>query len=312
LKGSMLSSLTGLAKLHSISLIGTGVDFKSVRELGKLPALQEVYLWNTSIGPQEAAQLQKEFPGIRWDLGDRSEEILKLTPPILVNESLLLDKEGVQLKNNLPGVQIRYTLDGTEPDSTTGTFYKGPVVLSAYTVMKAKSFKDGWYGSPSVQFYFFKKGVHPTEAELLTSPHKEYKGEGVAGLIDDKKGSADEFRNSAWMAFREIPMEALFNLGSATTETITLSFAEGAGAYILPPASVEVWGGADKAHLKLLQKVIPEQPKGYGPTVVKGIVMKVEPANYYKIIARPVPKVPTWISKKPDKGWLFVDEVIFN
>jgi hypothetical protein len=48
--------------------------------------------------------------------------------------------------------------------------------------------------------------------------------------------------------------------------------------------------------------------------MVKGIEIKVPPGSgrYYKLIARPVAKVPAWLSKKPEKGWLFVDEVIFN
>ena len=83
------------------------------------------------------AEVQKQFPSITWDIGYQPNEIVKLTPPILVNESLLLgENELIQLKHNLPGSQIRYTLDGSDPDSVAGMIYKEPVSISKYTQLK--------------------------------------------------------------------------------------------------------------------------------------------------------------------------------
>jgi hypothetical protein len=244
-------------------------------------------------------------------------ETLRLTPPLLVNESLLIgDNEFINLKHNLPGTQIRYTMDGKEPDSASGAIYNGPVSLTGYTLLKTKAFKQGWYGSPGVQFYFFKKGIQPENATLLNPPNKDFKGEGPVTLINNKKGTADNFRDAAWLGYREQPLAAVFQLQPGTTiNRVTVSYCENAYSFIFPPVSVELWAGNDLANMKLAQRLAPRQPDEKGPVCVKGIELKIPPttARYYKIIAKPVPRVPVWVSKKkPEKGWVLVDEVIFN
>ncbi len=49
----------------------------------------------------------------------------------------------LELINETPGVEIRYTLDGTDPTETTGTVYTGPLNISGQTNIRAKAFLDG-------------------------------------------------------------------------------------------------------------------------------------------------------------------------
>lgn len=312
--GKILESLTGLTHLESISLAGTQVDRKSLDVLSAIGSLKEVFLWNTKVSVNDTASLRNQYPKVHWDLGYQAEEVLKLTPPLLVNPSNIIGNEGIQLKNNLPGARIHYTLDGTEPDSLLSPQYQGPVALAGYRLLKTRAFKQGWYGSPLAQFYLFRQGIKPDEAELLSQPDKDYKGEGIATLVDGKKGTPDEFRNIAWLAFRAKPLEAIFKVAGDKVKTVTLSYCENVYSYIFAPASLELWSGTDPAHLKLIQQMTPRQPGENSKTFVKGLQMPVPAGSgpYYKIVARPLPKVPVWVSKKPEKGWLFVDEVVFN
>jgi hypothetical protein len=317
ISGDILSALKELKNLKSLSLAGTAVEANSLKTLDGLPSLTQVFLWNTKVRAEEIAGLQKQFPTITWDIGYQPHETMRLTPPILVNESFLLsENELIKLKHNLPGARIRYTQDGSDPDSIGGIVYEAPFSISKYTQVKTRTYKEGWYGSPTAQYYFFKQGFRPVGAELINPPHKDYKGEGVATLIDDKKGPSDNMRDVAWLAFREKPLEAVFEMDAAApVKTFTLSYNENYGSYIFPPASLELWTGNDRTHWNLLQRVVPRQPRDKEPSgMVKGIEIKVPPGSgrYYKLIARPVAKVPSWLSKKPEKGWLFVDEVIFN
>jgi hypothetical protein len=81
------------------------------------------------------------------------------------------------------------------------------------------------------------------------------------------------------------------------------------------PVSIELWAGTEKNNLKMIQKIIPTEPKKEDTsTKVDAIVFQapVQSFKYYKIIAKPNSKLPEFISKKREKGWLFVDEVIFN
>ena len=52
----------------------------------------------------------------------------------------------ITLSSEKPGVEIRYTLDGTEPTEKSA-LYKKPFVISKTTMVKAKSFCKGF--SPS-------------------------------------------------------------------------------------------------------------------------------------------------------------------
>ena len=59
-----------------------------------------------------------------------------------------------------PGVTIRYTLDGSEPDETA-VLYSAPFGISESCVIKARAFKDGFPPSPVVSRTAHKLFFHP-------------------------------------------------------------------------------------------------------------------------------------------------------
>jgi uncharacterized membrane protein len=311
-----LSSLSGLKNLKTLSLTETSIDRKALESVVKMPSLQQVFLWNSGVSLSEIELLQKQFPKIQWNEGYLSNDVLQLTPPILVNDNFFLSDSGrVQLKHNLPGVQIRYTTDSTEPDSLTSEVYKKPFAVSGYTVIKTRAFREGWSGSPIMQYDFFKQGIQPTAVELAYPPHKDYKGEGAKTLTDNLKGSTDNFRDVAWLGFKDKPLVATFTLDDPTRiKSVTLCYGRNSAAFILPPASVELWSGNDPARLALTKRVIPIQPTKMESRRQEAIIFDVENfhSKYYKLVVQPVAKVPVWVTKKNEKGWVFVDEVIFD
>lgn len=235
---------------------------------------------------------------------------------MLVNEKFVLTEQTpVTFKHPLKGVTIRYTLDGSVPDSTASSIYKQPIALNGYTVVKARATKDNWYASDVVEYTFFKGTYRPTLVELLNEPNPQYQGEGSNTLINQKKGEASDFKNPAWLGYREKPFEALFTFAQPTgVKAVTLSIGKNIGGFIFPPASVEVWGGSDKAHLTLLQKILPEQPTKDQSACIEAIQSQLKDGKYsvIKIVARPVAKLPTWHPGKGQPAWVFVDEVFFN
>lgn len=316
--GKTLSKLGSLSKLQSLSLSGTKVTKASLQSLGKMPNLTEVFVWNTPIMENELTELKKQNPQINFELGyvPKESERLKLNPPMLVNELFVLTEQTpVTFKHPLKGVTIRYTLDGSVPDSTSSTVYQKPITLSGYTVVKARATKDNWYASDVVEYTFFKGTYRPALVELLNEPNPQYQGEGSNTLINRKKGEANDFKNPAWLGYREKPFEALFTFAQPTPlKSLTLSIGKNIGGFIFPPASVEVWGGPDKSHLTLLQKIQPEQPIKDQSARVEAIQSQLKEGNYsvIKLIARPVAKLPAWHPGKGQPAWVFVDEVFFN
>lgn len=55
--------------------------------------------------------------------------------------------QQVTLTSASSGVSIRYTLDGSEPNETTGTLYAGPVPIAASAVLKAVAYGEGFMPS---------------------------------------------------------------------------------------------------------------------------------------------------------------------
>jgi hypothetical protein len=309
-----LQALSSLPELQSLSVAGTSLDSKAVEPLKNFKKLKEVFVWNTSIGKPEGLAMDFNTGFIP----DENEK-LRLTPPITTPDKTLLDGgESIALTHKFPGAVIRYTTDGSDPDSTTSKVYDGPIAINGYTTVKARACKDGWLCSRVGTYVLYSKGVTPSETKLLTAANKDYRGEGAATLTNNKKGFTDDHRDIAWIGFRENPLSAEFIFaGGENVKQITFSYDFNPGGWLFPPAKLEVWGGADQAHLKLIKSLVPEQPKKMEPTRNAAIVIPVESEKVYKIVAWPVKELPKWhpsnnAKTKDKRAWLFVDEVIFS
>lgn len=318
LTGKTLVELKKLPKLKSLALSGTKVDKSTLAALAQLPGLKEVFVWNTPLTATDLAQLVQQNKGIRFVAGyvPDETEILKLNPPILINEQFVVTAQTpVTFRHPLRGVTIRYTTDGTDPDSVKGPVYQKPFALNGYTVVKARATKNNWYSSALVEYTFFSGQFKPDRAELVNAPNAKYPGEGGKTLIDQKKGTIENTNDVAWLGYREKPLEAFFTFARPVPlKSVTLSIGKNVGSYIMPPAVIEIWGGADKTNLKLLQKIQPKQPQKQESGRIEGIqaALNGEPYRVVKVVARPVAKLPTWHPGKGQSGWVFVDEILFN
>lgn len=316
-----IETLSSLPELTSLSIAGTSLDFNSLKTLKDFKKLKEVFVWNTPASADVAA-LEKVIPGLAWNTGfipDENER-LRLTPPIPVSDKTLLDEgEPITLTHKLPGTVIRYTTDGSDPDSTSATVFEKPFTIDGYTIVKTRACKDGWYCSRVGTFVLYKKGVHPLETKLFTAPNKDYKGEGAATLTNNKKGFTDDHRDIAWIGFRENPMSAQFTFAPGTSiREITLSYDHNPGGWLFPPSKVEIWGGKDKEHLQVIKQLKPDQPSKMESTRNVALVIPLDGSyETLKIVAWPLPELPKWHPSnnpktKDKRAWLFVDEVIFS
>ncbi len=294
-----LKTLSSLDNLRSLSLAGVKLDDEANAALKEFKNLKNIYLLD------ESAYVNEK---------------LRLTPPIPVSDKTLFDVgEKIALTHKLPGTVIRYTTDGTDPDSSSAKVYDTPFELHGYTVLKTRACKDGWFCSPVGTYVLYNKGVMPLETKLLTTPNKDYKGEGAATLTNNKKGYTDDHRDIAWIGFRENPLNAEFVFNKdVKINTVTLSYDHNPGGWLFPPQKIEIWGGPDHEHLKLIKQLKPEQPTKMESTRNAALVIPVEgDFEVYKIIAWPVPELPKWHpsnnkDNKDKRAWLFVDEVIFG
>jgi hypothetical protein len=314
--GSALEQLKDLLFLKSLSLSGTLVKPSQLTALTSLPKLRAVYLWNTNVDGKDIPSLEEKNKNITYQTGFKGDStILKLTPPILENENFVITQSTpLKLKHYINGTVIRYTLDGTEPDSTSSPVYKKAFDINSDLTVKAKAFKPGWISSDIIQQHFFKGNYHVDSAILLSKIDDNYKANGAKTIIDGEKSDMN-FSSGKWLGYRENTMQAilLFNK-PVEAASITLSMLQQTGAYIFPPSQVEIWGGMDKNHPKLLGKIKPGQPNQESGTenlAIKCSFNKTS-VSYIKLIVTPVKSLPAWHAGKGEKAWVFVDEVFVN
>lgn len=316
-----IKTISSIKSLKSLAIAGTAIDATALEPLKELKDLKEVFIWNTSVKADDVAALQKDFSKVKWNTGfvpDPAER-LRLTLPVRKSENFVLDKgETVTLVNKVPGTVIRYTLDGTEPDSTTSPIFDKPIGIQDITMIKARVCKEGWLCSGVASYLLFPKGIQPATASLVYQPNKDYRGEGVETLINNKKGFVEEQRDLAWTGFRENPLDATFVFNDNSTGRIVISYDRNPNGFIFPPARVEVWTGDDLAHLTRVVDMKPEQPSKSEPAHhdTIDIDLKGKGGKIIRIVATPVPVLPKWHPSnnpktKDKRGWVFVDEIFF-
>jgi uncharacterized membrane protein len=315
-QGNTLGELKKLSKLRELSLSGTAVKLIQVKVLEQIPSLKKVYVWSTGLSPEELTQLKKE-KRIYFEAGYTNDTIkLALNPPIIENENQILSgSKGIVLKHQIPGTEIRYTVDGSTPDSATSLVYKKPVFITRNTKLKARAFKNGWYGSKVSGKYFFKSTFHIDSVRLITAPDQKYPAQKNLTIADGIK-SDNTPSSGKWLGYRDQEFQAyLLFKKPVRAQNVTLSMLRNVGGYIFPPVKIEVWGGADEHNMKLLKTLNPQMPDKTTENV-DNMVFEADFAplelNCIKVIAKPLTKLPVWHPGKGEKAWVFVDEVFVN
>lgn len=316
-KGQTLSKLAQLPHLESLSLSGTKVTLAQLQPLAALASLKKLYLWNTALSPQDMATAAKTFRQATIISGfyDDGSQPLKLSPPLLANEAPIFRKAmQLYLRHPLKGVEIRYTTDGSAPDSVQSPLFKDSLLLENSTTIRAIACKKGWYASEAVQYQFSKTTYTPDSIILITPPDTRYAGDGPATLMDGQIGGVDH-GNGKWLGYNNMPLQAMLLFKqSVPAKKITLSMLRNTGAYIFPPAKIEIWAGKDAGHLRLLSSSTPAMAGKDMPTAPTNMDCSFQETNVscIKVMITPLQHLPAWHPGKGQKGWIFLDEILVN
>ncbi|MCW3091246.1 MAG: hypothetical protein JWP81_2315 [Ferruginibacter sp.] len=317
LKGTGLAALQSLKALKQLSLSGTGVSTDALKPLSSLPELTKLYIWNTPAQSQDLAALKKNFKNTIIETGFSGDTvILKLNPPLIENEEQVLNEPTpLHLNHYVKGVAIRYTTDGTEPDSLHASLYNADFLMDKNMTVKARAFKSGWISSDATERFFYRAG-YKIDSILLVKPAPDapYKTMNASILTDGQKGDLN-FKSGKWLGFRGQSLEAvLYFYEPHSISIITISGLVNIGGYIMPPQRVEVWAGNTPRQLRLIKTIVPAQPLKEGPAYMKGyeLSFKSVKEKYFKVVLIPVPKLPSWHKGKGDRGWVFADEFFLN
>jgi hypothetical protein len=314
-----LLQLSNLKDLEELSLSGTAVSAEALQKLLSLSRLNSLVIWNTKVDSTQALALRNEYKKINIETGyvDNGEVTMALSPPMIQTKPTVFDSTvEIKMKHPFKGVEMRYTLDGSEPDSVNSALFKEPVKINTSATLVARAFKKGWYGSEPARSVYLKKGVNPDSIQLLTKPDPKYTSPN-GKLLSDNNLADLNFGNSTgeWLGYRKNDAAFLLYLNkNFTAQNVYLNMLENTGGYIFPPVSVEVWGGTEKNNLKLVGKITPQMPKKNEDAKLIQEKISFAPAEvkYMKIVVKPLEKLPKWHDGKGQRAWIFLSEVVVN
>ena len=311
-----IANLGRLENLETLALIGTDVDEGIIGHLENFENLKELYLWETDLEEDRIAEIQEQFPTILIDEGYQPHKDLTLiiSPPELKNNATVLSQnEEIELEHTVNGTEIFYTIDGTDPDSTS-TKYTGPFPLSSAAVLKTVAYKEGWQPSKVNSFTIFMRGKTPQTISLQQPTNQKYKGKGEISLTDGLKGDITQFQSSEWLGFQETDFYAMVDFGSnpPPINRIVLSYGSNIINYIMRPEELRLYGGNSRNSMKLIYSKELETESDYGVNEEYSVDLPAKGNyRYYRVVAKPIQSLPDWHVGKGSLGWVFVDEIFF-
>ncbi len=315
IKSDQLEGLINAPNLKSLAISGNPFGDDGVATLKKLTQLKRLFIWQSGLTDKAKTELTETLKGVKIDFGFKDEGIIyPLNSPKIDFEKVMFKGTAeVKITHPINSVEIRYTLDGSEPDSINSKVYSEPISLTKTSQIRAKAFAKGWIGSEDTKALLFKEGLKPKSYKLTDEPHKSYKAKGATTLFDGVKGKANH-TSGEWLGYTDGPLEIeVFLEKGQKPKTVELSLLLHEGAYIFPPESVEIWTGTAGNWSKLTIPSITQSTKT--EEIRFGLLAYDLPSTAFdqvKIKLKPVAKLPSWHQGAGSKGWVFVDEIVLD
>lgn len=314
-----VSGLSGLSYLETLNLSGTRVTAKLLAELPRWPALKTVFLFNTEMEEAQLAALQKAAPkltlhGSRIDVSDTLYYAQLVAPEVKVDSPFFFRSATVTVKPGWGKVDYYYTLDGSPPGKHS-TRYTGPVSVGESARLRMIAGMEGWKDSKPAEVRLLHLAVRPGKVTLETAPDSAYRDRLDTTLVDGIAGTTahDEGR---YLGFTGTDLRARFDFAAPRVLSgLSVSYLEAVSKAVLPPQSIEVWGGENENELRRLGTVQTDFPAKDRPAArhIVTLALPRRPVRYVRIVARNQGRLPAWhASAKTAKPLILIDEVAFH
>jgi predicted alpha-1,2-mannosidase len=252
-------------------------------------------------------------------------------PFVNTDQQLFYDDITLELDCISEGVEIFFTLDGSDPDENS-TQYTGPITIAETTTLKARAYKEGMDPSGIATHDYMKAtvkhdGQYPKVTYMAPDNGKDAAGEsadgnyagnytagGDQGLVDGKLGSF-LYNDGYWQGFSGKDMEVVLDLGKPTAvNRVTAGFLQSIGVWIFYPVEVEFAVSENGEDFQSLGKIEIEVS---AETAVDGVKYFSKTADgkkvrWVKVHAKNIGLCPEWHHGAGAKGWTFADEIIIE
>lgn len=209
-----------------------------------------------------------------------------------------------------PG-SVYYTLDGSEPD-TTSYVYTEPFSISNTTTVKAVCFREGRKSLVNVKQFTRIEKIPP----VYHAPFdKRYPGSGHFTLVDGQYGSLDH-SDGHWQGFRNNGLDITVDLGTMMKiSSVGGNFLVKHEGWIFSPKSFMVLTSSDGKEFQAAGELHFEIPREQGEPKTERIQLDGldARARYVRIKAETIGASPDWLTAaKGRPAWIFIDEIIIE
>ena len=237
-------------------------------------------------------------------------ESIVIVPTINAQSDTFFDSLMVSMSHPVEGVQIYYTLDGSEP-SDTALLYESPLCLKENTVIRAAAKQgDCWSRVMDAQYYLIDAN---RSVKLVNKYDQQYEAGGLKALIDHQRGGAN-FRTGSWQGYHGVDLIATVDLGQPKRiNRLAGSFLQEVYSWIWMPTEVEYFVSDDGHNFRSVGKVKNEVPiDADGAFIQEMAVRPRTEARYVKMVAKTIGTCPEGHVGVGQKAWIFCDELVIE
>lgn len=212
--------------------------------------------------------------------------------------------------SSLPGFDTHYTLDGSDPD-TSSPLYTSPLLVTSSTPLRFASFRDGRRGRVLSDTIAVNRASFSPIA-LNTDPHPGYLFDGAPTLVDGITGTYN-YRTGRWLGFNAQPLDVTIDLGSPqplTSVGFNVAVFCCDGVVDAHSAEILLSGNGTDFTTAATWTNDPLNPDDQF-TVIHHSIPLTAPVNarYVRLIVHPTPALPDWHPLAGTPAFLFLDEI---
>ena len=216
---------------------------------------------------------------------------------------------------------IYYTLDGSEPDSTS-TRYTGPFPLERSATIKAISYNEYGEGVISEQYLLSHKamGAKITLGTQYSTYKSIYSGGGPEALVDGQLGSSATYADGHWQGYWGDSIDVVIEFAGETPalHEVSMRFMQNTFDWILAPTQIKVYTSVDGKEWTLVgDKHFAMDPRETGMRL-RSYTVELESSlitHHSSLLRVVVPNpgpLPSWHPAPGQPSYLFTDEIIIK
>lgn len=237
----------------------------------------------------------------------QAKDIQLASPKVSIDSVFFKNTAEVTLSFTEENSQILYQIDDKKFQ-----VYQVPFNVVESSLVRAKVKKERFQESEVVTNYLVKVSGKTDSAivEMSPNPSENYPGEGVASLIDNKKGGLDFKNDNAWLGMQTRSLTISLILKKTTrVESVFLSFLSDQKSWIFLPEIIKI--SANGNEIGVQQLATPEAIEKPNSKIIK---IPIKSGDYKKLNIHLSTKdgIPEWHPGKGGNPWYFIDEILIE